>query len=226
MSTPSSQAAIVLLSGGLDSTVAMAEVLAGGFCVAQTLTFDYGQRAALREIQSARLLAEHYGVPHRAIELPWLSALLPAALNRLAPPSADPGSADWMAVERVWVPNRNGVFLNIAAAVAEAHGAAHVVFGANAEEGAAFPDNTEAYRDRLNEALAYSTLNRVQVLAPVAQLDKEAIIRRALALGVPLALIWSCYEGGDIQCGQCPSCLRVKAAQARMAVSAGIRFGG
>ena len=219
-----SKRAVVLLSAGLDSTVAMAEWLADGHGVALALTFDYGQKAAAREIAAAQTIATHYDVPHRVIELPWLKDLLPPSLHvgKTTPLAGTP--EELMSVERVWVPNRNGVLLNIAASFAEANQSGFVIFGANAEEGAAFPDNTEEYRKAMSIALAYSTLNAVQVIAPLVQVDKQGIIRRGLALDVPLSRIWSCYEGGEIQCGACASCIRVREAQGLLPQPAGISF--
>lgn len=207
---------VVLLSGGLDSTVALAETLTRR-PVSLALTFDYGQRAAQRELAAATAITAHYGLTHRSISLPWLADLLPHALNAAALPdsvNSPPDSRTLFDVHRVWVPNRNGLFLNIAACFAEAMKAQTIVFGANAEEGESFPDNTPAFRDRLNAALAFSTLSGVTVETPVGHLRKNAIIARGQELGVPFRLIWSCYEGAETPCNQCPSCLRLNAARA------------
>jgi 7-cyano-7-deazaguanine synthase len=220
--TASASGAVVLLSGGLDSTVALAETLTRR-PVLLVLTFDYGQRAARREIAAAAVIAAHYGLTHRILSLPWLSELLPDALNAACAPEAgqslesenESETLDRNAlfdVRRVWVPNRNGLFLNIAACFAEALHAETVVFGANAEEGESFPDNTPAFRDRLNAALAFSTLSGVTVETPVGHLHKNAIVARGRELNVPFQLIWSCYEGTETPCNQCPSCLRLNAA--------------
>lgn len=206
----SSKAAIVLLSGGLDSTVALADTLTR-MPVACALTFDYGQRAVRNELQATQAIAKHYGVRHEIIPLPWLANLLPAALQQA--PKLSATSPEPKGVRQVWVPNRNGLFLNIAASFAEALGVDTVVFGANAEEGAEFPDNTIDFRNILNRTLAYSTLSGVQVETPLGQLTKADIIQHAHALNVPLHLVWSCYNNEALQCGQCPSCLRVKAAR-------------
>jgi 7-cyano-7-deazaguanine synthase len=206
--------AIALLSGGLDSTVALAVIL-NRMPVACALTFNYGQRAAQQEIAATQKITQHYGLPHRIIELPWLSELLPQGLTP-GLENEQPATMDTETlfdIHRVWVPNRNGLFLNIGACYAEALGCSHVVFGANAEEGQEFPDNTPEFRNALNQVLQYSTLNGVQVETPVGALNKTEIIQRGIALGVPFELIWSCYENRDVQCGECPSCLRVKAAR-------------
>lgn len=203
--------AIVLLSGGLDSTVALAETLQH-YKVPFTLTFNYGQRALERELKASEAISRHYGLPHRVISLPWLAELLPQVMAS----QSDASDTDWnlkpFETAHVWIPNRNALFLSIAASLAEAHEVQTVVFGANAEEGENFPDNTPAFRQKLTDVFALSTLNHVQVLAPVEHLRKKEIIQRGLALQVPLQLIWSCYEGAAQQCGQCPSCTLLKQA--------------
>ena len=166
------------------------------------------------------------------VELPWLAQLLPHALTLQSALQAQGiaeekpvTEAELFDVNRVWVPNRNGLFLNIAACFAEAYKASSIVFGANAEEGADFPDNTPAFRDKMSEVFAFSTLTGVQVETPVGHLDKIGIIQRGLELKVPFSLVWSCYEGADTQCGQCPSCLRVAQAQQKIQAETGKTVG-
>ncbi len=235
MPQPPSNGAIVLLSGGLDSTVALAEILQD--CpVACVLTFDYGQRAAKQELRATRAIADHYQLNHRVIALPWLADLLPQALSATDPdwlpdsvPGRDPNETQWdalsveqvMDVNAVWVPNRNGLFINIAACFAEAMNVKNIVFGANAEEGVDFPDNTPAFRDQLNQVFGFSTLTGVTVETPVGNLQKKDIIERGLKLNVPFHLIWSCYENGERQCGKCPSCVRLKAARDQASTQTG-----
>lgn len=215
------QKAVVLLSGGLDSTVSLAQGI-NQYEVVLALTFNYGQRAFGKEVRASRAIADYYHVRHEVIALPWLSALLPKALrvrregvDPLVPTEWQPESrqeADFFEAKPVWVPNRNGLFLNIAATYAEAYGAQVILFGANAEEAERFPDNSEAFRERINAAFELSTLNGPQVVCPVGMLDKAQIVDRAQALQVPLHLIWSCYNDADQQCGDCPSCVRLKQA--------------
>lgn len=207
-------AALVLLSGGLDSCVAFKLAL-GATGVRLALTFDYGQRAARREIEAARAMASRFGVEHRAIALPWLGEITRTALcdaraeiPRPTRDALDDAPRASATARAVWVPNRNGVFIAIGAAFAEALGADRVVLGFNREEGATFPDNTQAFADAASAALRFSTLSKVQVDAPTAALDKVAILRRGIEAGAPLDLVWSCYEGGPEPCGTCESCLR------------------
>jgi 7-cyano-7-deazaguanine synthase len=213
--------AVALLSGGLDSTVSLALGLQK-YDIVLALTFNYGQRAYGKEIRASRLISEYYNINHRVVAIPWLSELLPEVLSTKRRNTESFLPADWQFVTEqpesffeakpVWVPNRNGLFINIAATYAEANDAPVILFGANAEEAEHFPDNTEEFRQRINASLEYATLNHVRVEAPVGTLDKTEIIDRAEALNVPLHLVWSCYTDADIQCGFCPSCYRLKKA--------------
>ena len=206
--------AIVLLSAGLDSTVNFKVALdRGGVVVA--LTFDYRQRAAQREVSCAAAMCRRFGVRHEIVKLPWLGSITGTALvaRGKALPRPKPGHLDEPAVarraaERVWVPNRNGVFLAVGAAYAEALGANQIVAGFNAEEAAAFPDNSPAFMRAYNRSLNLSTLNAVQVVSHTARLRKDKILALGRRIEAPLHLVWACYEGGRRMCGRCESCLR------------------
>lgn len=197
---------VAILSGGLDSTVSLAAALRA-MDVVLALTFDYGQRAAARERTASARIARHYRVPHRVIPIPWLAGITTTALvkrsARLPRHQMSAASA-----KAVWVPNRNGIFIEVAAAHAEALGATRLITGFNREEAATFPDNSPAYVKAVNGALAYSTSNGVQVVSYTGALDKRAIVRLGRRLGAPLDRIWPCYEGGRSWCRSCESCLR------------------
>ena len=197
---------VAILSGGLDSTVSLAAAVRK-MEVVLALTFDYGQRAARREREASARIARHYRVPHRVIRTPWLAALTGTALvNRQA--ALPRHEMSERSAKAVWVPNRNGVFIEIAAAHAESAGATRLVTGFNREEAATFPDNSKAYVGAVNRALSYSTANGVRVVSFTIDLDKRAIVRLGRKLGAPLGHIWPCYEGGKAWCGSCESCLR------------------
>lgn len=216
-----SNAAVVILSGGLDSTVALANILTQ-MPVALVLTFNYGQRAFPKERTAASAITKHYKLPHEIIDLPWLAQAVPTALQPGAISTADP-----MALKTVWVPNRNGVFLNIAASFAEARDANQIIFGANAEEGIDFPDNSPAFTKAITDSLSYSTLNKVEVITPVGHLTKPEIIAHGLKLNAPLNHVWSCYQEGKAHCGECASCRRLNnaiVANHKTPDALGIRF--
>ena len=197
---------VAILSGGLDSTVSLAAA-SRAMEVVLALTFDYGQRAARAERTASARIARRYGVPHRVVAIPWLATLTSTALvNRSARlPRHEMSTAS---AKAVWVPNRNGVFIEIAAAHAESLGAGRLITGFNREEAATFPDNSPAYVKAVNGALSFSTANGVKVVSYTGALDKRGIVRLGRRLGAPLDLIWPCYEGGRAWCRTCESCLR------------------
>ncbi|MCC7440753.1 MAG: 7-cyano-7-deazaguanine synthase QueC [Bdellovibrionales bacterium] len=211
---------VVLLSGGLDSAANLALCSVHDEPVL-ALTVDYGQRALVREVRAAAELAAHYRVEHRVMELRWLGALGGSALTdstrdvpqlerrELDDPGVTRGSA-----AAVWVPNRNGVLLNVAAALAEARGATRVVVGFNREEAATFPDNSTEFLDCVTQALAYSTANRVTAYCYTDRLNKQEIVARLLreAPSFPFGAVWSCYHGAESACGTCESCGRLRRA--------------
>ncbi len=208
---------VALLSGGLDSCVATRLAHAAGG-IALALTFDYGQRAARREIEAARAMAARLGFPHKVVEAHWLGEITRTTLvdrstdvPRPRAEDLDSAAANETA-KKVWVPNRNGVLINVAAAYAESLGAESVVVGFNREEAATFPDNTLAFVDAANAALGFSTMARVRVIAPTGNMDKVEIVRAGRAAGAPIDLVWSCYLGGEEPCGSCESCMRLARA--------------
>lgn len=214
------KSAVALLSSGLDSSVAMMLAQREGWRIVMALTFDYGQRAATREREQASQLAAHFGVSHRVLALPFFSqfaragALLSGEITLPQPNAAQLADRSFTeeSARAVWVPNRNGIFLEIAAAFAEDLGAGGVIVGFNSEEGETFPDNSVPYMNALSRALSYSTANHVRVVSPTAHLTKQEIVKAASEAGFPFPLLWSCYEPGTRMCGRCESCMRLKRA--------------
>ncbi len=218
MKTDKEVKAIVLLSGGLDSTVSLACALKESQVIL-ALTFDYGQRANEQEIKASAKIAEYYKIPHKVIVLDWLKEITKTSLvdtenslplleaNQLDDKNAAEDSA-----RKVWVPNRNGLFINIAACFAESLDCSYIFFGANKEEGKTFPDNSLKFVQKINKSLKYSTLSQPKVLAPLIGMTKKQIVKTAVQRNVPLNLIRSCYTDEEKHCGKCESCLRLKRA--------------
>lgn len=209
--------AISLLSGGLDSVVAT-WLAAQEMQVVLALTCDYGQRAAAREIDAAAQVAAALAVPHKVVPLPWVAqvasdALTDAtkALPELTPQQLDSPAA-LVSAATVWVPNRNGLLLNVAAVFAEALHCEAIVVGFNAEEGATFSDNTPAFMHAAEHAFSFSTQRGLRVVSPTAAMTKQQIVQAGYDAGAPLELVWSCYEGGPAPCRKCESCLRSQRA--------------
>ena len=209
---------VVLLSSGLDSTVNLFWAKAQSQ-VRLALTFDYGQRAADREIQCAAQIAARAGIDHKVLRLEWFREFVKTSLvNRDAavPMGSELNITDQRASEHsaraVWVPNRNGIFLNIAAGYAEGLGASWIIPGFNAEEASTFPDNTPAFARALEHAFSFSTANHIKVHCFTMDLDKTEIVKKGKDLKVPFELIWPCYFGDVKPCGQCESCQRYSRA--------------
>jgi 7-cyano-7-deazaguanine synthase len=193
---------------------------AGG-ALALALFVDYGQRASLPERRAAEAVTRALGVPLLCTTLPLLADVTRTALvARDVPlPHPDPEALEADAAanaDAVWVPNRNGVLVNLAAALAEARGLPVVLAGFNAEEGRSFPDNGPAFVEACNAALRHSTRGAVRVLAPALALDKAALLRAGRRVGAPVDLAWSCYEAGPEPCGLCESCRRRARAQSAL----------
>jgi 7-cyano-7-deazaguanine synthase len=206
--------AVALVSGGLDSVVSLAKA-ATVMDVRLLLFFDYGQRALDRERNAVLGVANYYRFPYREVELPWLRDLAPEGM-RDGETDDEGGDPALDTLDAVWVPNRNGVFLNIGAAFAESYGCEVVVTGFNREEAEEFPDNSLPYVSRMNEALEMSTLNAVRVVSFTQDLDKRQILRLGNELRAPLSVIWSCYHSRELMCGRCASCKRLRAAMASL----------
>ncbi len=201
---------IILLSGGLDSLVSLG-VCKTEYNVELALTFDYSQKAANSEISTSKKICDYYNIKHKVIQLDWLKEITHTALvsDKELPEGIDNPIES---AKAVWVPNRNGLFLNIAGSFADSENYTHIILGANKEEGETFPDNTQEFADRVNAAFEYSTLNKPKVLVPLINYDKNDIVNLALKNNLPLELVKSCYNGGEKHCGVCESCTRLKNA--------------
>jgi 7-cyano-7-deazaguanine synthase len=206
------QKAVVLLSGGLDSSTTLAIAHEQGFEL-HTLSFDYGQRHQ-REVEAAAAVAHHYGVTRQQTITIDLRAFGGSALTADIPvPHARSLDAMAQDIPITYVPARNTIFLSFALAYAEVTGANDIFLGINAIDYSGYPDcrpeYLEAYERMANLATKASTQDgrRFLLHAPLITLSKADIVRKGLELGVPFELTWSCYEGGELACGTCDSCL-------------------
>jgi 7-cyano-7-deazaguanine synthase len=209
---------IVLLSGGLDSVTNLYRAKQESKVVL-ALTFNYGQRAAKKEEAAAQYFCRLNNVNHKSIDLKWFSEIGKSSLidRKYDVPTGEQVKIDDLktsieTAKSVWVPNRNGIFLNIAAGFAESLGADLVVPGFNAEEAKTFPDNSENFLKAVSGSFEYSTANKVKAISYTIDLEKPAIVAIAKSLQIPLEKIWPCYFDGPKWCGECESCLRFKRA--------------
>jgi len=204
--------AVVLLSGGLDSTVTMAIAISKGYDVIG-LSFRYGQRHT-KELESARNVCDHYKADHRIVDLD-LSSFNSALVNeRLEVPMDREDMSSEIPI--TYVPSRNIVFLSIASGLAESIGADSVFIGANAVDYSGYPDCRPEFFEAFESMLGKGTKagvegRQIKVETPILHESKSSIVRIGKGLKAPLHLTWSCYNGGEKACGRCDSCkLRLK----------------
>src|SRR5574344_52624 len=203
---------IILLSGGLDSLVSLG-LKRQELNISLALTFDYGQKSAKQEILASEKICKYYNIEHSVINLDWLKDITKTSLVAdINVPTGSELDNPENSAKSVWVPNRNGLFLNIAGSYADANDYDYILIGANKEEGQTFPDNTQGFIDSVNKEFEYSTQKHPKVVAPLINYFKNDIVMLALKNKVPLELTRSCYQNGEKHCGICESCTRLKHA--------------
>jgi 7-cyano-7-deazaguanine synthase len=208
--------AVVLLSGGLDSTVAAALARDRGFEL-HALSFDYGQRHR-RELESARAVAKALGAASHATMRVPMGELGGSALTQgdLAVPTGRSEAEMGADIPITYVPARNVVFLSLALGLAEVRDADAIVIGANALDYSGYPDCRPEFFRAFQEAARLGTKRGVEgrpirIEVPLQHMTKADIVREGLRVEAPLELTWSCYQGGLEACGECDSCrLRLK----------------
>ena len=211
---PTDRRAVALVSGGLDSVVSLA-VADKELDIELVLFCNYGQRSLAKEQSSVIDVAGYYGLPFREVNIGWLKELSPEGMrggDKKSRPADTTNVNRLDSLDAVWIPNRNGVFLNVAAAFAERYGCGKVVTGFNRDEAVEFRDNSSEYVDAINRSFEFSTRNGIRVVSYTLNLTKREILRKGIELGVPFGTIWSCYRGGERMCGRCASCQRLKSA--------------
>ena len=198
---------VAIVSGGMDSVTLLHYLVRRLGRTPAVLTFSYGQKHG-KEVALARYQAESLGcVAFRQIDLsPLAPAFASSAL--VSPQLAIP---DMAAVQGdpqplTYVPNRNLIFLSVAAAYAEAQGVTDVFYGAQRHDLYGYWDTTPQFVQRMNSLLALNRRNSIRVETPFVHFSKADILRLGFELGVDYAQTWSCYEGGELACGTCPTC--------------------
>jgi len=203
--------AVCIISGGMDSAVAAAIAKKEGYEI-MAVHFNYGQRTQGKELECFRLLAQDLEAAERyEIDLPFFKQIGASALTD--PGIEVPTGGIEEGVPVTYVPFRNGIFLSIAAAIAEKEGAEAIVIGVVEEDSSGYPDCRENYIRAMERAIDLGTREETQIRIemPLVHLKKSQIVSTALELGVELAHTWSCYKEEQEACGVCDSCrLRLK----------------
>ncbi len=202
---------VCIISGGMDSALSakMAEV--EGYEII-AVHFNYGQRTEQKELACFRKIATSVNAFETyEIDLPFFEQIGASALTDSSIDVPTGGLEEGVPV--TYVPFRNGIFLSIAAAVAEKHGADALFIGVVEEDSSGYPDCRESYIEEMQRAINLGTKDEtnLEIKMPLVSLKKSQIVRRSLELGVPLEHTWSCYKSEDPACGVCDSCrLRLK----------------
>ena len=207
--------AVVLLSGGLDSSTALYLAKDKGYDL-YALSFDYGQ-SHNRELNAAKDVAEEVGVEEHVVVETNMSLWGGSSLTdqEMDIPSGDDEKED---IPTTYVPARNMIFLSYAASYAEAVGAQHVFIGVSEVDYSGYVDCRQEFIDAMEEAINKGTVCAVEegkeitVHAPFIDMTKAEEVELGMELGVDYGITWSCYRGGEQACGDCDSCvLRLKA---------------
>lgn len=212
--------AVVLLSGGLDSSTVLYQAKADG-CECYALSFNYQQRHQ-RELEAAKTIALSAGVQqHQIISFDlglWGGSALTDQELEVPRDRAPSEMADSIPI--TYVPARNTIFLSFALAYAEALEAQRVYMGANALDYSGYPDCRPDYIQAMQQVFQLGTKqgregNSIKIITPLIDLKKTEIIELGNQLNVPWEKTWSCYQGGDKACGVCDACqLRLNAFRA------------
>ncbi|WP_405912159.1 7-cyano-7-deazaguanine synthase QueC [Streptomyces sp. NBC_00963] len=198
--------AVIVLSGGMDSTTLTAHYAALGYQLI-AVTADYGQRHR-QEIESARAVANHYGADHHVVDLRGYGALLHGSALTDADVEVPDGHYAEDSMRSTVVPNRNAVLANVAVGVGVANRAATVALGMHAGDHFVYPDCRPAFVDALRSLVdvANEGFPTPRVEAPFLTWSKADIATHGARLNAPLDLSWSCYKGGETHCGTCGTC--------------------
>jgi len=202
--------AVILFSGGIDSTTALywgMRQFTSVFC----LVFDYDQVHNV-EVKMAQIIAAHLNVDCQVVNLPFRDIVSSALVNQPKKiPDSMAGSKDERGVPITYVPFRNGIFISMAAAVAESRSIFNIITGFNLIDTPDYPDTTMEFTRKMEAVLnqgtsAKKTGNTFKIHTPLIHKSKAEIIQMGLALGADYAYSVSCYRGDEIPCMSCPSC--------------------
>ena len=198
--------AVCIISGGMDSALSAKIAEREGYEIV-ALHFNYGQRTEEKELACFRKVAASVNASESyEIDLPFFEQIGASALTDKNIEVPTTGIEEGVPV--TYVPFRNGIFLSIAAAIAEKHGAEALYIGVVEEDSSGYPDCRESYIKKMQEAINLGTKEetRLEIKMPLVTLKKSQIVQKSLDLGVPLKDTWSCYKSEDLACGVCDSC--------------------
>lgn len=196
---------LVLLSGGLDSSVLLAYLIMTNLHIKfETVTFHYGQKH-WKEIASAQSIAKFYGVKNYGIDISQLQPIFNSALTKS---SEEIPSGDYTLenAKKTVVPNRNMVLISIASAFGLSNDFDFLAIGTHSNDYEVYPDCRSEFLTPLRDALRNADWKSFDLVYPFVLKSKAEIVSIGNQLNVPFELTWSCYLGGEIHCKSCPTC--------------------
>ena len=206
--------ALVLFSGGLDSSVCLGlAVKKYGASGVLALSIYYGQKHK-KEMEASEKIASFYGVKRLTLDLGEIfrdsnCTLLEGSEKEIPHEEYSKQLAKTNgAPVNTYVPYRNGLFLSSAASIALSHGCEVIYYGAHADDAAgnAYPDTSVAFNKAISDAIYLGSGNTLRVVAPFIDKSKAQVVAAGIEIGVPFELTWSCYEGHEKACGTCGTC--------------------
>ncbi len=209
---PENEKAVILLSGGLDSTTCMAVAKSKGYDL-YPISFNYHQRHSI-ELEGAKKIARFFGAKRHLIIETNMDAIGGSALTdeSIDVPNGDVERSAHDDVPPTYVPARNLIFLSYAMGYAEVIGADHVYIGVNSVDYSGYPDCRPEFIQRFQSLADYATTatavrgRHIKIETPLQNLTKKDIVLLGTKLGAPFELTHSCYKGGEKACGVCDSC--------------------
>ncbi len=208
--------AVVLHSGGLDSTTALAQAIRDGSQMTMALAFTYGSRHRSAEMDAGRKVIEHYMLKGTPALIRYELALPEfifqgsgsSLMGESEVPEEEYHDPEKESPSSTVVPYRNAVLISIAAAIAESRGFDRVYLGVHQTDaqGFAYPDCTPEFIGAQESAIYIGTHRKVRLVAPFQWMTKADVVTRAAMLGAPVQYTYSCYRGGEKHCGACPTC--------------------
>lgn len=199
------------MSGGMDSTLSAYMMKAQGYEVI-AVHFNYDQRTEAKELDAYKDIIDALDISgHYEIDLDFFKQIGASALTDHSITVPTGGVEEGVPI--TYVPFRNGIFLSIAAAIAEKEGAEVLAIGVVEEDSSGYPDCREDYIKSMQRSIDLGTKDttHITIAMPLVHLKKEQIVKEAVKYEVPLELTWSCYQNEDEACGVCDSCrLRLK----------------
>ena len=202
--------ALVLFSGGLDSTV-LATQMKRDAEETRLLSINYGQRHA-KELNHSQRVAKHLDLPHEILNLSQLGAILGGSSLTDKSLALPEGHYAEESMKSTVVPNRNMILLALAGGHALSLGFDTIAYAAHAGDHTIYPDCRPEFADAMDTALSLADWNTLSLHRPFVDMTKSDLVSLGTELDAPLHLTWSCYAGNEIHCGKCGTCVERKEA--------------